>query len=271
MSILQSRNPAMQVLATEKAFGLEQSKTMTIGGTVTATSILLSIVAVVGMLVWQNLNTTYAATGGVPGWMPGWVMPVMIGALIGGIAVSFVIYGKPKLAPYIAPIHAALEGAFVGVATFIIPMQYMPVEPGTANPTAALAIQAAVATFGVTAAMLFGYGTGIIRVGPKFQKIMMTALMGLVFYVVALFLLGLFGVQIWNGFADAGPMGIGFSVLIIGLASMFLILDFQYIEAGVKAGAPKYMEWVGAWGLMITLVWLYIEILRLLAKLRSND
>jgi len=268
MSILQSRNPAMQVLASEKAFGLEQSKTMTIGGTVTATSILLSIVAVVGMLTWQSLTKSYAAGNGIAGW----VMPVMIATLIGGIAVSFVIYGKPKLAPYIAPIHAALEGAFVGVATFVIPMQYMPIEPGaTSNPSAMLAIQAAVATFGVTAAMLFGYGTGIIRVGPKFQKIMMTAMMGLVFYVVALFLLGMFGVHVWNGFADAGPMGIGFSVLIIGLASMFLILDFQYIEQGVKAGAPKYMEWVGAWGLMITLVWLYIEILRLLAKMRSND
>ena len=267
MSLLQSRNPAMSVLQTERAFGAEQANTMTIGGTVTATSILLSIVAVVGILVWQNLNATYAAGGS----MPGWIMPVMIATLIAGIAVSFVIYGKPKLAPYIAPIHAALEGAFVGVATFIIPMQYMPVEPGTPNPTAALAIQAAVATFGVTAAMLFGYGTGIIRVGPKFQKIMMTAMMGLVFYVVALFILGMFGIQIWNGFADAGPIGIGFSLLIIGLASMFLILDFQYIEQGVNAGAPKYMEWVGAWGLMITLVWLYIEILRLLAKTRSND
>jgi uncharacterized YccA/Bax inhibitor family protein len=268
MSILQSRNPAMSVLQSEQAFGTEQARVMTIGGTVTATSILLSIVAVVGILVWQSLNTTYATTGTIPGW----AMPAMIGALIGGIAVSFIIYGKPKTAPIIAPIHAALEGAFVGVATFVIPMQYMPIEPGaTNNPTAMLAIQAAIATFGVTAAMLFGYGTGIIRVGPKFQKIMMTALMGLVFYVVALFILGMFGVQIWNGFADAGPMGIGFSVLIIGLASMFLILDFQYIEAGVKTGAPKYMEWVGAWGLMITLVWLYIELLRLLAKLRSND
>jgi len=257
----------MSVLQTEQAFGTQRTSAMTIGGTVTATSILLSIVAVVGILVWQNLNASYAANSSV---MPGWVMPVMIGTLIGGVVVSFMIYGKPKMAPFIAPIHAALEGAFVGVATFYIPMQYMPVEQGP-NPTAALAIQAAVATFGVTAAMLFGYGTGIIRVGPKFQKIMMTALMGLVFYVLALFLLGMFGVQIWNGFADAGPMGIGFSVLIIGLASMFLILDFQYIEEGVNAGAPKYMEWVGAWGLMITLVWLYIEILRLLAKLRSND
>ncbi len=259
----------MSVLQTEQAFGTQRASVMTIGGTVTATSILLSIVAVVGILIWQNLNTAFAASGGVA--MPGWTMPVMIGALIGGIVVSLVIYRKPTLAPIIAPIHAALEGAFVGVATFYIPMQFIPVEPGTPNPTAALAIQAAVATFGVTGAMLMGYATGILRVGPKFQKIMMTALMGLVFYVLALFILGMFGVQIWNGFADAGPMGIGFSLLIIGLASMFLILDFQYIEEGVNAGAPKYMEWVGAWGLMITLVWLYIEILRLLAKLRSND
>lgn len=257
----------MSVIQSERAFGTEQARVMTLGGTLTATSILLSIVAAVGILVWQNLNSAYASGGN----MPGWIMPVMIGTLIAGIAVSFIIYSKPKSAPFVAPIHAALEGAFVGVATFIIPMQYMAVEPGTTNPTAMLAVQAAVATFGVTAAMLFGFATGIIRVGPIFQKIMVTAVLGLVVYVVAIMLLGFMGIHIWNGFADAGPMGIGFSVLIIGLASMFLILDFQFIEKGIDAQAPKYMEWVGAWGLMITLVWLYIEILRLLAKMRSSD
>lgn len=258
----------MSVLQSDDAFGSDKSKVMTIGGTLTATSILLSIVAVVGILVWQNLNSAYAAGNG----FPGWAMPVMIGTLVSGFVVSFVIYRNPKSAPIIAPIHAALEGAFVGVATFFIPMQYIPIEPGaTSNPTVMLAIQAAVATFAVTGAMLFGYATGVLRVGPLFQKIMITMLMGLVTYVIALMLLPLLGVQIWNGFADAGPMGIGFSVLIIGLASLFLLLDFKYIEEGVNAGAPKYMEWVGAWGLMITLVWLYIEILRLLAKLRSSD
>lgn len=267
MSMLQSRNPAMRVLESEQAFGTEQARVMTLGGTLTATSILLSIVAVVGILVWQSLNASYASSQS----FPGWIMPVMIGTLISGFVVSFVIYRNPKTAPIIAPLHAALEGAFVGVATFIIPMQYMAVEPGTTNPTAMLAIQAAVATFGVTGAMLLGYATGILRVGPLLQKVMITMLMGLVTYVVAIMLLGFFGVQVWNGFADAGPMGIGFSVLVIGLASLFLLLDFQYIEEGIDARAPKYMEWVGAWGLMITLVWLYIEILRLLAKLRSSD
>ncbi len=268
MSILQSRNPAMSVIQSERAFGTEQARVMTLGGTLTATSILLSIVAVVGILVWQNLNTAFAANANS---MPGWVMPVMIGTLISGFVVSFIIYRNPKAAPIIAPVHAALQGAFVGVATFYIPMQYMAVEDGVTNPTAMLAVQAAVATFGVASAMLFGYATGVIRVGPIFQKIMVTAVLGLVVYVVAIMLLGFMGIHIWNGFADAGPMGIGFSVLIIGLASMFLILDFQYIEKGIDAQAPKYMEWVGAWGLMITLVWLYIEILRLLAKMRSSD
>ena len=257
----------MSVLQSERAFGADKARVMTLGGTLTATSILLSIVAVVGILVWQSLNTAFAAGAD----MPGWIMPVMIGTLISGFVVSFIIYRNPKTAPIITPIHAALEGAFVGIATFYIPMQYMAVEPGTVNPTAMLAVQAAVATFGVAGAMLFGYATGIIRVGPVFQKIMITALLGLVVYVVAIMLLGFMGIHIWNGFADAGPMGIGFSVLIIGLASMFLILDFQYIEKGIDAQAPKYMEWVGAWGLMITLVWLYIEILRLLSKLRSSD
>ncbi|MGV6814652.1 MAG: Bax inhibitor-1/YccA family protein [Phycisphaerales bacterium] len=258
----------MSVLQTDQAFGGSKAGTMTLGGTLTATSILLSIVAGVGIVSWQSLNASYAAGNGIPGW----VMPVMIATLIAGIVVSMVIYRKPKAAPFIAPLHAALEGAFVGVATFVIPMRYIPVEPGaSSNPMVLLAIQAAVATFAVAGAMLFGYATGVIRVGPVFQKIMMTALMGLVVYIVAIMLLGFFGVHIWNGFADAGPMGIGFSVLVIGLASMFLILDFQYIEEGINHQAPKYMEWVGAWGLMITLVWLYIEILRLLSKMRSND
>ncbi len=269
MSILQSRNPAMSVLQSERTFGVEQARVMTLGGTVTATSILLSIVAAVGILTWQALNRAFAASGGS---FPGWVMPVMIGAFVGGIVVSLVIYRKPKTAPIIAPLHAVLEGAFVGAATFYIPMQYIPpAADGSMSPMVMLAVQAAVATFAVAGAMLFGYATGVIRVGPVFQKIMITAVMGLLAYIVALFVLGMLGIQIWNGFADAGPMGIGFSVLIIGLASLFLILDFQFIEEGIQAQAPKYMEWVGAWGLMITIVWLYIEILRLLAKLRSSD
>ena len=133
------------------------------------------------------------------------------------------------------------------------------------------ATQAAFATFSVAGAMLAGYATGILRVGPLLQKIMVTALLGLLGYTALLWILSMFGVGIWNGYADTGMMGIGFTVLCAGLASLFLLLDFQYIEQGVEARAPKYMEWVGAWGLMVTLVWLYIEMVRLLSKLQARD
>lgn len=268
MSVLQSRNPAMQVIESEEPFGIERTNVMTLGGTVTATSILLSIVAVVGILTWQSINNTWQTTGGIPGWG----FPVMIGALIGGIVVSLIIYKAPKTAPIVAPIHAVLEGAFVGLATFVIPMQFLPMEPGaSSNPGTMIALQAAVATFAVTGVMLGGYATGILRVGPLLQKVMMTALIGLVGYTALIWILSFFGVGIWNGYADTGMMGIGFTGLCVALASLFLLLDFQYIEKGIEHKAPKYMEWVGAWGLMVTLVWVYIEVLRLLSKLRSND
>ena len=235
-----------------------ESNTMTIGGTVSATGILLAIVAAVGILTWQQM-----VSGGP---MTKFVYPVMIGGFIFGIAISFAIYAKPKMARILGPIHAVLQGVFVGALSYIIPMQFL----GSGDHQT-LILQAVLATFGVAGAMLTGYATGILRVGPFIQKIIITAGIGLMFYVGLLFLLQMFGVGIWNGFADTGMMGIGFTGFCVALASLFLLLDFQYIEKNVEAGAPKYMEWVGAWALMVTLVWLYIEILRLLAKLQSRD
>ncbi len=267
MSVLQSRNPAMRVIESEEPFGIERTSAMTLGGTVTATSILLSIVAVVGILSWQAINSAMISSGS----MPGWAFPAMIGAFIGGIVVSLIIYKAPKSAPIVAPIHAVLEGAFVGVATFVIPMQFLPTQAGAPNPGAMIALQAAVATFAVTGVMLAGYASGVLRVGPLLQKVMITALLGLVGYTALIWILSFFGVGIWNGYASTGLMGIGFTGLCVALASLFLLLDFQYIEKGIEHKAPKYMEWVGAWGLMVTLVWLYIELVRLLSKLQARD
>lgn len=268
MSMLQSRNPAMGVFDRndDAAFGVVDAKrkTMTIGGTLTATGVLLSIVSIVGVLSYQSI-----ASGG---FLAGLVWPVTLFGAFGGIIVSFIIYGKPKLAPVIAPLHAVFEGAFVGAASYLIPYYFMRGEDGqVTGAMQTLVAQAVIATLAIAGTMLAGYATGILRVGPVMQKVMVTAAIGLGVYVGVLFLLQMFGVGIWNGFLDSGPVGIGFSVLIVGLASLFLVLDFQFIEGGVKTGQPKYMEWVGAWGLMVTLVWLYIEVLRLLAKLRSSD
>ncbi len=243
-----------------------ESNTMTIGGTVSATGILLAIVAAVGVFTWQQM-----VSGGP---MTKFVYPVMIGGFIFGIIISFAIYAKPKMARILGPIHAVLQGVFVGALSYIIPMQFLgsAVDPETgSNSMQTLILQAVIATFGVAGAMLAGYASGLLRVGPFIQKIIITATLGLMFYVGMLFILQIFGIGIWNGYADTGVMGIGFTGFCVALASLFLLLDFQYIEKNVEAGAPKYMEWVGAWALMVTLVWLYIEILRLLAKMQSRD
>ncbi len=270
MSMLQSRNPAMGAFEQEGRFGDAQiakseSNTMTIGGTVSATSILLAIVAGVGIFTWQQMVSGGAITK--------FLWPLMIGGFIFGIVVSFIIYSKPKTARVLGPVHAVFEGVFVGALSYVIPMQFLgnAADPSASNAMQTLILQAVLATFGIAGGMLLGYATGILRVGPLVQKIIITAGIGLLIYISALFLLQMFGVSIWNGYADTGIMGLGFTGLCVALASLFLLLDFQYIEKNVEAGAPKYMEWVGAWALMVTLVWLYIEILRLLSKFQARD
>jgi len=245
---------------------LAKGKVMTLNGTVTATAILLSIVAVVAMLVYAPLAKGLSGAAANPGYaLPGWLFPAMIGSLIGGVVFSLIIYFKPKTAPIVAPLHAVVEGVFVGTVSVIIPLQFL----GAASVS--LVIQAMLATLAITAGMLIGYATGVLRVGAFMRKVIITATMGLVLYSLALVLLSFTGINMWNGYASTGIMGIGFTGLCVVLASLFLLLDFQYIEAGIANRAPKYMEWVGAWGLMVTLVWLYIEVLRLLAKLQSRD
>lgn len=270
MSVFQSGNPAMQVLEKwEDRMDISgvKPRVMTIGGTVTATGILLAIVSVVGILVWQKLNAAYT-TGAS---LPGWTIPSLIISGFSGIVVSFILAAKPKAAPVLAPIHAALQGAFVGALSFFIPAQFLSGTALAAGAGNTLILQAVLATFAICAAMLLGYATGVLRLGGFARKLITTLGIGLCVYVLGMMLLNMFGMRIWNGFADAGPIGIGFTVFCLALASLYLLLDFQFIEEGVKSGAPKYMEWVGAWGLMVTLVWVYIEVLRLLSKLRSSD
>lgn len=270
---LQSGNPAMSALErwddnfTDAA---SRPRVMTIGGTVQATGILLAIVTAVGVITYQAVMNQAVLAGErleVPGWA--WLAATIAFVLF--FIFGFAIYRKPKAAPWLAPIHAGVEGVWVGALSAIIPARFLSGVELLSGSGNALIMQAVLATVGICAAMLAGYATGILRVGPFFQKVLLTLGAGLAFYIVAMWLLNFFGVQIWNGFADAGPIGIGFTVFCLGLASLYLLLDFKFIEEGVKNGAPKYMEWVGAWGLMVTLVWIYIEVLRLLSKLRSSD
>lgn len=237
-----------------------KATTMTVMGTVNATAILLGVCIGVAVLCWYLITNN-----------PALVTPMWLGGMLGGLVLGLVITFKPRTAPFLSPIYAGLEGAFLAGFSYFIAVRWMPpLEDG--SPDTGIVFQAVGITFAIFAGMLTGYWTGIIRVGPVVAKIMMTALIGLVLYVVALFLLnGVFGLGLPNLYTSASPMGIGFTAICLGLASLFLILDFQFIEEGAKAGAPKHMEWYGAFGLLVTLVWIYVEVLRLLAKLRSSD
>ena len=190
---------------------------------------------------------------------PAAVMPLVLVGAIAGFIVALVTIFKPVWAGVTAPIYALLEGLFIGGLSSIAEAQF----PG-------IVIQAVGLTFGTCLALLLAYKSGMIRATEGFKRGIVAATGGIaLFYLVSL-ILGLFGVHIPLVYG-AGPVGIIFSLVVVTIAALNLVLDFDFIEQGAAQGAPKYMEWYGAFGLMVTLVWLYIEILNLLMKLRSRE
>jgi uncharacterized YccA/Bax inhibitor family protein len=222
---------------------------MTVRGAVEKTAILfLCLLATAGFTWFKFLQ---AGT-------PEAVAPWMMGGAIGGLVVAILTVFNKQWAPVTAPLYAALEGLFIGGISSLMEAQF----PG-------IVIQAAGATFAVMAVMLFLYESQWIVVTQKLRLGIVAATGGIALFYLVSFVLSLFGVPmtiLWS----SGPFGILFSLVVVGIAALNLVLDFDVIEQGARAGAPKYMEWYCAFGLMVTLVWLYLEILRLLAKTRSN-
>jgi len=224
-------------------------ETMTVGGTVTATAVLLMLLLAAGFVGWTQVEATPERLD-----IPGWLLPTM---LVGfGIAL-FTIF-KPKLARFTAPVYAVVEGLLLGAISHVYQYQYDGIVP-----------QAVGLTLGVFVLLLFLYATRVVKVTDKLRTGIIVAT-GAVFlvYMVSL-VLRLFGGNV-PFIHDTGAIGILFSVAVVVIASMNLLLDFDFIEKGAAQGAPKYMEWYGAFGLLVTLVWLYLELLRLLSKLRSR-
>jgi uncharacterized YccA/Bax inhibitor family protein len=222
---------------------------MTIGGATTAAGVLFAILLVTATIGWNQVKVT-----GNQIKFPSWSLL----AVLAGFALVLVTSFKPKIAPYTAPIYAAAEGVFVGAISAAYNASYH-----------GIVLQAVGATAAVFAVMLVLYKTRIIKVTERFRRIVIGATMGvMVFYGISL-LFSLFG-HTPSFFSHGGPLGILVSVLVSGLAAFNLALDFDIIERGAASGAPKYMEWFAALGLMVTLVWLYLELLRLLSKLQSR-
>jgi uncharacterized YccA/Bax inhibitor family protein len=245
MAIMRSANPALN----SKTFtGLPSVGTepMTMQGTVNKTAILLICVFATAAWTWSQVTAGEQAGP--------WIL---IGA-IGGFVMALVTVFKKNWAPVTAPIYALLEGLVIGGLSAMLERQF----PG-------IAMQAAGLTFGTLFCLLLAYSSGMIRVSENFKLGVVAATGGIMLVYLVSMILGFFGHTI-PYIHGSGAIGIGFSLLVVGVAAMNLVLDFDFIESAVQGGAPKYMEWYGAFGLMVTLIWLYIEMLRLLSKLRSR-
>ncbi len=244
---MRSGNPALSAKTFEEFRGYEQSTSMTIEGTATKTAILLAVVVAAASITWSR----FLAQDPI-------VMPLMIGGLIGGLVFAIATCCKPVWAPITTPLYATAEGLFLGGISAVFDRMYPDI-----------AIQAVGLTLGTLAGLLFAYRTGMIRATENFKLGVFAATSGICLLYMVGFIMSFFGGGI-PYIHGSGPIGIGFSVFVVIIASLNLVLDFDFIEEGAKRGAPKYMEWYGAFGLLVTLVWLYLEILRLLAKLRDR-
>jgi uncharacterized YccA/Bax inhibitor family protein len=189
---------------------------------------------------------------------PAAVLGLMTAGLVGGFILALVISFKQTTAPYLALPYAALEGLAIGGISAIFERRY----PG-------IAIQAVALTFAVMAVLLVAYRSKLIRVTEHFKAVVVGATFGIALLYLVSFILGFFHIQV-PFLNDASPLGIIVSLAIIVVAALNLVMDFDFIQSGVERGAPRYMEWYSAFALMVTLVWLYLEILRFLAKTRQR-
>jgi len=247
---------------------------MTINGTVVKTGLLLSMCVATAMVAWNISAPSFVETATGTAMVAGQVSPfaVTIGGAIVGLVFALICSFMPKTAPVTAPAYALSQGFFVGGISTLYATMFASPE-GQLNT--GLILNAAVLTFGILGGLLAGYGFGIIRPGPVFKKIIITATLGLLAYIVLALVLGITGLMpsllsVYDP-SNGGLVSIGFSLFVVGLASANLVLDFDFIEQGARNKAPKYMEWYGGFGLLVTLVWLYLEVLRLLAKIQSRD
>jgi uncharacterized YccA/Bax inhibitor family protein len=247
---LKSSNPALSKTTFDaRAIHVGYGPSMTIAGTVNKAGLLILCVLATATYAWGRFFTTQDMAS---------IQGLMLLGAFGGFIAAMVTIFKQQWAPITAPIYALLEGLFLGSFSAMLELRF----PG-------IAIEAVALTFGTCMCMLLAYRAGLIRATQRFQLGIVAATGGIALLYFASMLLGLFHIQI-PGIFGSGPIGIIFSLVVCGIAALNLILDFNFIEEGAQRGAPKYMEWYGAFSLMLTLVWLYLEIIRLLSKLRDD-
>jgi uncharacterized YccA/Bax inhibitor family protein len=243
---MRSANPALTADTFQRVRDVGATDVMTIEGTVNKTGLCLVILLCTATLTW-NFGRTDPRFGGL----------LLIG-VIGGLVAAIATIWKPVWAPFTAPAYAAFEGLALGGISVAFESRY----PGNAS-------QAVFLTFGTLGGLLLAYRSGWIRATENFKLGVFAATGGIGIVYLVGFVLSFFGMSI-PMIHGSGMVGILFSLFVVAVAALNLVLDFDFIEQGAARGAPKYMEWYGAFGLLVTLVWLYLEMLRLLAKLQDR-
>ncbi|MFM7206876.1 MAG: Bax inhibitor-1/YccA family protein [Planctomycetaceae bacterium] len=256
---MRTGNPALNA-TTFESFGAYRDEAavaadrMTILGTVHKTLFLLTLAIVSACFTWSRA-VAEAAPGAAIGSVAGWVAVGGIVAFVTGLVVCF----RHAWAPYLAPVYAVAEGLLLGGVSAGFEAQY----PG-------IVVQAVGCTFGTLFCLLLAYQSGMIRATENLKLGIVAATGGIALLYLVTFLAGLFGFSLFSSLYGSGIVGVGFSVVVVVIAALNLVLDFDYIEQAADRGAPRHLEWYGAFALMVTLVWLYLEILRLLAKLSDR-
>jgi len=248
---MRTANPALS----EKTFQNLQatSDVMTIQGTVNKSLILILLLIASACLTWQKAYPSGWSQEAVPE-IPDWYFPVIITTFLLSLVIIFV----KKTSPYLVPIYAILEGAALGSLSSIFEVRY----PG-------IIMQAVMCTMGTFVALLMAYKSGLVKATENFKLGVIAATGGIALVYLIDIILAFFGMRV-PFIHENGPIGILASVGITIIAALNLVLDFDFIEKGAEQRAPKYMEWYASFGLLITLIWLYLEILRLLAKTRKK-
>jgi uncharacterized YccA/Bax inhibitor family protein len=256
MPLMKTSNPALgentyrDVARMQYGGTIDAAARMTMSGTVNKTGVLLLCALATAAWTWNIFTQTQnpESVGGL----------LMIGVL-GGLVVAFLTIFKKEWSPVTAPIYALLQGLFLGGISAILNARH----PGTA-------FQAVGLTFATLFVLLFAYKARIIRVTRRFALGVFAATGGIMLFYFATMILGFFHITAFSSVYSASPIGIAFSLFVVAIAALNLVLDFNFVEQGVAYGAPKYMEWYSAFGIMVTMVWLYLEMLRLLSKLNSR-
>ncbi len=254
MAIFKSGNPTLSQKMFDKSMHLEANiqGTMSVRGAINKFGFLMLMVLAGAGYSWHLFEQ------GQTGQLNTLMLVGIFGGLITAVAISF----KPNWAAYLAPLYGLLEGLFIGAISAMLNEAFAKKYPG-------LVMQAVGLTFGVAIAMFLLYNFRVIKATEKFKSVIIASTLGIGIFYFLTIVLGWFGVNVTFMY-DSSMLSIGISLFVVAIAALNLILDFDMIERGAEMGAPKFMEWYGAFALLVTLVWLYMEILRLLSKLGNN-